>query len=272
MRSRKKKAEMSATARTLGNGIGSSSQGVGLNIKINRIKRRCTTSDGQGMMSVPGGFAGCRLGGLHINWRNTATPGRIARGVSFCGFRTHGVITSVPHCGLMPCGKSHDLSLPVERSANPHGVSLPLGGWRGTLDNPTTGALAMMLKPAPDAHIASAEALPGAVSTLPSINEPARSEVIAEDFRAILAACSQATSTVSSNVSETVRMQVLGFLREVASADAWRCVMADRAEMTEGKIGTFYTSRESLSAIQDKSNAGYELSRRSPKTESEEER
>ena len=218
MKPEKKKAEVSAVAGTLGNGIGSGSQEVGLSMKINRIGRRCTTSDGRGMMSVPGGFAGCRLGGLRYNRRITATPGMNARGVSFCGYRTHGVITSVPHYGLMPCGKSHDLSLPVERSANPHGVSLPLGGRRGTLDNPTTGALAMMLKPAFDARIASAEALPGALSTNPSINEPVRSEAIAEDIRAILSACSRATSTISGNVREAVRMQVLGFLHEVASA------------------------------------------------------
>ena len=76
----------------------------------------------------------------------------------------------------------------------------------------------MMLKPAPDARIASAEALPGALSTNPSINEPVRSEAIAEDIRAILSACSRATSTISGNVREAVRMQVIGFLHEVASA------------------------------------------------------
>ena len=76
----------------------------------------------------------------------------------------------------------------------------------------------MMLKPAFDARIASAEALPGAISTNPSINEPVRSEAIAEDIRAILSACSRATSTISGHVREAVRMQVLGFLHEVASA------------------------------------------------------
>ena len=218
MKQEKKKAEVSAVAGTLGNGIGSGSQEVGLSMKINRIGRRCTTSDGRGMMSVPGGFAGCRLGGLHNLWRNTATPGMNARGVSFCGFRTHGVIASVPYYGLMPRGKSYDLSLPKGRSANPRGVSLLLGGWRGASYKLTFGALAMMLKPAFDARIASAEALPGALSTNPSINEPVRSEAIAEDIRAILSACSRATSTISGNVREAVRMQVLGFLHEVASA------------------------------------------------------
>lgn len=212
-----KKAEVSTAAGTLGNGNGSCSQEVGLSMKTTRIGRYCTTPDDQGMMSVPGGFAGCRLGGLRYNRRITATPGMSARGVSFCGFRTHGVIAPVPHYGQMPCGKSHDLSLPVERSANPHGVSLPLGGRRGTLDNPTTGALAMMLKPAFDARIASAEALPCAVSTNPSINSPVRSEAIAEDIGAILSACRKASVIASGRCREAVRMQVLGFLHEVAT-------------------------------------------------------
>ena len=218
MKLEKKKAEVSAVAGTLGNGIGSGSQEVGLSMKINRIGRRCTTLDGRGMMSVPGGFAGCRLGGLHFLRRLTATPGMNARGVSFCGCRTHGVIASVPYYGLMPRGKSNDLSLPKERSANPRGVSLHLGGWWEASNSLSLGALAMMLKPAFDARIASAEALPGALSTNPSINEPVRSEAIAEDIRAILSACSRATSTISGNVREAVRMQVLGFLHEVASA------------------------------------------------------
>lgn len=213
-----KKAEVSTAAGTLGNGNGSSPQEVGLSMKINRFGRYCTTPGGQGMMSVPGGFAGCRLGGLRYNRRITATPGMSARGVSFCGFRIHGVIASVPHYGQMPCGKSHDLSLPVERSANPHGVSLHLGGSRGTIDNPTTGALAMMLKPAFDAQIASAEALPGAVSTNPSINSPVRSEAIAEDIGAILSACRKASVIASGRCREAVRMQVIGLLHEVASA------------------------------------------------------
>ena len=139
-----KKAEVSTAAGTLGNGNGSSPQQVGLSMKINRFGRYCTTPDDQGMMSVPGGFAGCRLGGLLITRRNTATPGMNARGVSFCGFRTHGVIAPVPHYGQMPRGKSHDLSLPSERSANPRGVSHLLGGRWGISYKLTNGILAMM--------------------------------------------------------------------------------------------------------------------------------
>ena len=218
MKPEKKKAEVSTAAGTLGNGNGSSPQEVGLSMKTTRIGRCCTTPDDQGMMSVPGGFAGCRLGGLHNLWRNTATPGMNARGVSFCGFRTHGVIAPVPHYGQMPRGKSNDLSLPKGRSANPRGVSLHLGGWRVTSYKLTFGALAMMLKPAFDAQIASAEALPGAVSTNPSINSPVRSEAIAEDIGAILSACRKASVIASGRCREAVRMQVIGLLHEVASA------------------------------------------------------
>lgn len=218
MKPEKKKAEMSTAAGTLGNGNGSSPQEVGLSMKINRFGRCCTTPDDQGMMSVPGGFAGCRLGGLRNHRRKTATHGIIARGVSFCGFRVHGIIVSVPHCGQMPRRKSYDLLPPMGQSANLRGVPHHHGGWRGTLPNLTIGASAMMLKPAFDAQIASAEALPGAVSTNPSINSPVRSEAIAEDIGAILSACRKASVIASGRCREAVRMQVIGLLHEVASA------------------------------------------------------
>ena len=221
MKPEKKKAEVSAVAGTLGNGIGSGSQEVGLSMKINRIGRRCTTSDGRGMMSVPGGFAGCRLGGLQNERRMSATPGFTARGVFFWrGIRSIGQFASIASVQTLtgwPCGKPSGLLFPFVQSANPHGSALPLAGvWQFL--NRYERSIVMMLKPAPDARIASAEALPGALSTNPSINEPVRSEAIAEDIRAILSACSRATSTISGNVREAVRMQVLGFLHEVASA------------------------------------------------------
>ena len=222
MKPEKKKAEVSAVAGTLGNGIGSGSQEVGLSMKINRIGRRCTTSDGRGMMSVPGGLAGCRLGGLQKSRRMSATPGIIARGVFFWrGIRSIGQFASIASVQTLtgwPCGKPSGLLLPRLQSANPHGLPSILSRWSGRLGKPEVRSIVIMLKPAPDARIASAEALPGALSTNPSINEPVRSEAIAEDIRAILSACSRATSTISGNVREAVRMQVLGFLHEVASA------------------------------------------------------
>ena len=222
MKPEKKKAEVSAFAGTLGNGIGSGSQEVGLSMKINRIGRGCTKADCRGMMSVPGSYAGCRFGSLQKSRRMSATPGIIARGVFFWrGIRCIGRIASIASVQTLtgwPCGKPSGLLLPRLQSANPHGLPSLLGRWLGRFLQSESRSIVMMLKPAFDARIASAEALPGAISTNPSINEPVRSEAIAEDIRAILSACSRATSTISGNVREAVRMQVLGFLHEVASA------------------------------------------------------
>lgn len=83
------------------------------------------------------------LGGLHSNRRLIATS-RFARGFSF-GVNRNGIIAPVPNYGLMSHGKPSGLSLPVERSANPCGVSHLLGGWWGISYSLTTGILAMML-------------------------------------------------------------------------------------------------------------------------------
>lgn len=83
------------------------------------------------------------LGGLHSNRRLIATS-RFARGFSF-GVNRDGIIAPVPNYGLMSHGKPSGLSLPVERSANPCGVSHLLGGWWGISYSLTTGILAMML-------------------------------------------------------------------------------------------------------------------------------
>ena len=87
---------------------------------------------------------GCRLGGLRFSRRITATLHDSMCGVSFCGFRNHGLIAPVPFYGLMPCGKPSGLSLPRERSANPRGVSHLLGGWWGISYSLTRGIKAMM--------------------------------------------------------------------------------------------------------------------------------
>lgn len=87
--------------------------------------------------------SGCRLGGLRFSRRLIATS-RYARGFSFGVNRAHGLIAPVPYCGLMPCGKPSGLSFPRERSANPHGVSHPLGGRWGISYKLSLGILAMM--------------------------------------------------------------------------------------------------------------------------------
>lgn len=74
---------------------------------------------------------GRELGGLlHSYRRMTAAPSRV-RDVAFSFVvRTHGLIAPAlrQFCGLMPCGNPSGLPCPVARSANPHGVALPLGG------------------------------------------------------------------------------------------------------------------------------------------------
>lgn len=186
----------------------------------NRIEPRCTTSDGQGMMSVLGGFAECRLGGLQKSRRMSATPGALGCGVFFWrGIRSTGLNVPSGLAQIMtggPCGNPLGLLLPRLQSANPHGPALLLAEVGRFLQSESR-SIAMMLKPASDARIASAEAFSGALATNPFINEPVRSEAIAEDIGVILSACSRATSTISGNCREAVRMQVLGFLHEVAT-------------------------------------------------------
>lgn len=83
-------------------------------------------------MPVPLRSKRCELGGLlRISRRMTAAPALIrAVAFSFGGVCTHGLIAPALYrsCGLMPCGKPSGLPFPRERSANPHGVALPLGG------------------------------------------------------------------------------------------------------------------------------------------------
>lgn len=95
------------------------------------------------MLCLPSRLTGGRLGGLQ-NQRRLIATSRSARGFSFGINRNHGLIAPVPHYGLMPCGKPSGLSLPLERSANPRGVSHLLGGWWGISYKLTNGILAMM--------------------------------------------------------------------------------------------------------------------------------
>ena len=95
------------------------------------------------MLCLPSRLTGGRLGGLQ-NQRRLIATSRSARGFSFGINRNHGLIAPVPHYGLMPCGKPSGLSLPLERSANPRGVSHLLGGRWGISYKLTNGILAMM--------------------------------------------------------------------------------------------------------------------------------
>lgn len=218
MKPEKRKADVGARLPKGESGGNQSTGEVGLKKENNPIAGICANIRKRAIVPVSVRLNGCELGGLRVTWRNTAAPGMSARGVSFCGFRAHGASAPVYLYGLMPCGKSYDLSLPSRRSANPHGVSLPLGGWRGTRKKPILGASAMMrnLSSFASVEAQSPAAYSGAVSTNPAINRPSVSESVGADVSAIIAACHQASSIASGRCREAVRMQVLSFLRDVA--------------------------------------------------------
>lgn len=115
----------------------------GLNVKNSRAQGPCAIVRWRAMLCASVRKSGCRLGGLRFSRRLIATS-RYARGFSFGVNRAHGFIAPVPYCGLMPCGKPSGLSFPRERSANPHGVSHPLGGRWGISYKLSLGILAMM--------------------------------------------------------------------------------------------------------------------------------
>lgn len=115
----------------------------GLNVKNSRAQGPCAIVRWRAMLCASVRKSGCRLGGLRFSRRLIATS-RYARGFSFGVNRAHGLIAPVPYCGLMPCGKPSGLSFPRERSANPHGVSHPLGGRWGISCKLSLGILAMM--------------------------------------------------------------------------------------------------------------------------------
>lgn len=115
----------------------------GLNVKNSRASAPCAIVRWRAMLCASVRKSGCRLGGLRFSRRLIATS-RYARGFSFGVNRAHGLIAPVPYCGLMPCGKPSGLSFPRERSANPHGVSHPLGGRWGISYKLSLGILAMM--------------------------------------------------------------------------------------------------------------------------------
>lgn len=65
--------------------------------------------------------------------RMTAAPSRVRDTAFSFVVRTHGLIAPALYrfCGLMPCGNPPGLPCPIARSANPHGVALPLAGESG---------------------------------------------------------------------------------------------------------------------------------------------
>lgn len=120
----------------LGNGLGSNitaSRSLGASLSTGvLVAHGSARPQLSANIAVPLRSKRCELGGLlRISRRMTAAPA-LTRDVafSFGGVCTHGLIAPALYrsCGLMPCGKPSGLPFPRERSANPHGVALPLGG------------------------------------------------------------------------------------------------------------------------------------------------
>lgn len=144
LRQEKSQAAVSVIVPKFGNRENDGALVDGLKVKNSRASAPCANVRRRAMLCASVRKNGCRLGGLRFSRRITATLHDSMCGVSFCGFRNHGLIAPVPSYGLMPCGKPSGLSLPRERSANPRGVSHLLGGWWGISYSLTRGIKAMM--------------------------------------------------------------------------------------------------------------------------------
>ena len=174
------------------------------------------------------------LGGLQ-NQRRLIATSRFARGFSF-GVNRDGIIAPVPNYGLMSHGKPSGLSLPLERSANPCGVSHLLGGWWGISYKLTNGIQAMMLT------------LSSSVSTaFPSVPEPIYKPVtsatagsrepvsydVSNDLNAVFDRCAGEYASANREPSlfnRTIRLNVL------------RGVAVDVLRFCDETLGRTYTS------------------------------
>ena len=107
--------------------------------------RYCHNVPTRARIAVLARMSKCGLGGL-LDTRRLIAMSRLVRGFSF-GVNRTGIIAPVFFDGLMPHGKSFDLSLPRRRSANPCGISHLLGGWWGIPYSQLRGIKAMMLTP-----------------------------------------------------------------------------------------------------------------------------
>ena len=92
----------------------------------------CIRANRSANMSVPcRKSVRCGLGGPQHTRRMTAAPRALApTAFSFGGVRYGRIAPAVylQVCGLTPCGEPLCSPCPSVRSANPHGVALPLGG------------------------------------------------------------------------------------------------------------------------------------------------
>ena len=104
----------------------------------------CAIARCRAMLCLPSRLTGCGLGGLRVQRRLFATLHDSMCGVSFGVHRNHGLIASVPHYGLMPCGKPSGLLCPFVAVRQPARRLPP--SWRlvGDFFKSNKGILAMM--------------------------------------------------------------------------------------------------------------------------------
>lgn len=116
----------------------------GLNVKNSRAQGPCAIVRWRAMLCASVRKSGCRLGGLRVQRRLFATLHDSMCGVSFGVHRNHGLIASVPHYGLMPCGKPSGLLCPFVAVRQPARRLPP--SWRlvGDFFKSNKGILAMM--------------------------------------------------------------------------------------------------------------------------------
>lgn len=116
----------------------------GLNVKNSRASAPCAMGRRRAMLCASVRKSGCRLGGLRVQRRLFATLHDSMCGVSFGVHRNHGLIASVPHYGLMPCGKPSGLLCPFVAVRQPARRLPP--SWRlvGDFFKSNKGILAMM--------------------------------------------------------------------------------------------------------------------------------
>ena len=173
------------------------------------------------------------LGGLHSNRRLIATS-RFARGFSF-GVNRDGIIAPVPNYGLMSHGKPSGLSLPVERSANPCGVSHLLGGWWLTSYSQILGIKAMMLtlsRSVSTAFHSTPAPIYQPVTSATAVSRDPVSYDVSSDLNAVFDRC--ASEYVSANrepslFNRTIRLNVL------------RGVVVDVLRFCDETLGRTYT-------------------------------
>ena len=102
LRKAKGQAAVSVIVPKFGDRENDGARGGGLNVKNSRASAPCAIVRCRAMLCASVRKNGCRLGGLRFSRRITATLHDSMCGVSFCGFRNHGLIAPVPFYGLMP--------------------------------------------------------------------------------------------------------------------------------------------------------------------------